>query len=215
MKLEFDLDTDGNQVLSGRLFENATFSHLELLPAMGSKIRIENCQFLRCATSPGTCIISSGVTLDDVVLSDLDCGDALRISSEAELNKVVIKGERPKALIVQPENEAGSLVPESKQVEFHLDISQFFGDVTIVGIRGMLVRKDAHRHVTVHARWKDELDWKRLGIGPFSYWKIFVKKLSVFHVEEGVFSLPDSSNKHYAETMREREALENAGIRFV
>ena len=95
---------------------------------------------------------------------------------------------------------------------FCLDISKFLGDVCVVGFRGDTVRKDPVRHVTVKASWRSELDWNALGIGPFSYWKIWVKKLAVFGAEEGVFSLPKTSDKHYGEAIKEKAILEQAGI---
>lgn len=215
MELDFNVDDYGNQVLLGDTYENCQFSHLEITPPVGRTVRIESCKFLNCSTSPGTCVISENVALDRVVISNLECGDAIRISSETDLKEVVIAGERPKALIVQPENEDNFVMPEPTETEFQLDISGFLGNVTIVGLRGNMVRRDSHRHVAVQAKWKDEVDWKGLGIGPFSYWRIFVKKLSVFNAEESVFSLPCSSDKHYAETMRERELIEKSGIECV
>ena len=214
MEIEFNSDSSGTQWLSGLVFDNSQFAHLEILPPAGRIVRIEDCQFLSCSTSPGTCVIGRGVILNNVVFSDLNCGDAIRLSSEATLKRVVVKGSRPKALIVQPEFEDHFKMTESTDTEYQLDITEFIGVVTIIGIRGKMVRKDSARHVTVHANWKDEVDWKGLGIGPFSYWKIFIKKLAVFNAEEGVFSLPDSSDKHYSETMRERELIEKSGLHF-
>ena len=39
-------------------------------------------------------------------------------------------------------------------------------------------------------------------------------KLEDFCAEEGVFSMPDASDKDYAEAMRERVKLEASGICF-
>ena len=106
------------------------------------------------------------------------------------------------------------MIPDHGEEPFQLDVTKFKGEVSIVGMRGSMVRKDGSRHVTVKSRWREEVDWKELGIGPFSYWRIFVKKSAAFKVEEGVFSLPASTDKHYAETVQERERLERAGLSF-
>lgn len=213
MKLDFKLDSFGTEVLSNQLFEGIGFSDLQISPPLGSKVRVEKCQFIDCSTSPGTCWISSGVFLEDVIFSNLDCG-GIRISSEVDLRRVVIKGEKPTSLVVQPESVEEFEMSAPKDVEFQLDISEFAGEVTIVGLRGKLVRKNPDRHVSVHESWNKEVDWKGLGIGPFSFWRIFIKKLSVCNAKEGVFSLPERRNKYFAEAMREKDLLEKAGVDF-
>lgn len=214
MKLEFDVDDLGNQVIVGRKFEKCQFSDLVISPPLSSRVRIENCEFLKCLTSPGTCRFCSGVTLDHVMIRDLDCGDAIRISSEVDFNQVIIEGKSPKSLIIKPEDKTTFAIPELKHVAFQLDISGFLGEVTILGMRSSMVRKDPNRHVTMHEKWKDEVAWTDLGIGPLSYWRIYVKQLSFLHAEEGVFSLPDPKEKSYSETMKERDILAKAGVQF-
>lgn len=213
MELDFARDEFGNEVLSGRTFENSSFSAIEILPKIGQQTRVENCKFVNCSTSPGTCVIGSGVTLKRVEIQNLDCGDAIRIDSNATLWEVVIKGSKPNALIVQPESELRLASMLHSHCEFQLDISEFYGEVTIVGLGRDMVKKDPNRHVTVECKWKDEIDWKGLGIGPFSYWRIFLKKLAVFGAEIGVFSLPHHNDKHWTESLRERTLIEKAGAK--
>jgi hypothetical protein len=214
IKLLFDIDSAGDKLLVGRTFKNMQFSDLEIIPLVGRKIRIENCSFLNCSTSPGTCVIGSDVSLHRVVISNLDCGDAIRIDTNTELMEVVISGEKPSRLIMRP-GIGNCVMSEPKHVEFQLDISSFLGEVEIVGMRGNMVRKDSSRHVIVKAVWKNEVDWKGLGIGPFSFWPILVKKLSLANAEEGVFSLPDRSDKDYTDTIRERELIEKSGVPLI
>jgi hypothetical protein len=191
--LEFSDDGKGNFELSNELFDGRIFAELKIAPRIGNTMSIRNTKFVGCKTLPGTCVIRSGVTLEDVTFSNLDCGDALRISSEATLRRVVVEGKRPKSLIVQPENEQRFVTRPCDNCGFQLDVSQFDGSVTIVGLRGDMVRKNPERHVTVKARWKNEVPWNDLGIGPFSYWRIFAVKVAVCRAEEGVFSLPKHS----------------------
>lgn len=214
IKLEFELDDLGRQVLSGRTFENIQFHDLEMVPPVGTAVRLENCKFLDCSTSPGTCVIGTDVTLDRVLFSNLDCGDALRISTGASLKEVVISGKKPHALIIQPEDQGVCLMSAANLVEFQLDIAGYTGKVSIMGMRASMVRKDPNRHVTVQSKCKTEINWNDLGIGPFSYWRIYVKKLLSCNAEEGIFSLPDSTHKDYAEIIRERYLLEKTGIRL-
>ncbi len=214
MRLEFDTDPSGNQILSGHVFENTRFHDLDVKPGVGKKTRLEHCKFLNCSTSPGTCVIAGDVALNDVVISNLDCGDAIRISSETEFNEVVIAGDSPKSLIVQPRNESGFMMRPLAGETFQLDISNFHGEVVIVGMHTKAIRKDTSRHVGVLAKWKNDVDWNALRIDPFSYWRIYIKKLMLFSADEGVFSLPSKKDKNYGQTMREMELLENLGLQF-
>ncbi|MHC2066870.1 hypothetical protein ACYFX5_05335 [Bremerella sp. T1] len=214
MQLEYDVDDSGNRFLSGRLFENVQFSDLEIAPRMGSPIRIEDCRFLNCSTSLGTCLIRRGTTLDSVVFSNLDCGDAIHVSSEVCLNRVVIEGKKPKSLFIKPQDRETFKMPEVPDTDFQLDITNFSGTVDIEGLRGNMVRKDPSRHVTIQAKWRDEVDWKGMGIGGSSYWKIFVRKLAYNNADEGVFSLPGRSHDDFSEVMHQKELLKNAGLRF-
>ncbi len=214
MQLEYDVDDSGNRFLSGRTFENVRFSHLEILPQLGKTIRIENCRFLDCSSSPGACVICPGTTLDSVDFSNLDCGRAIYIRSEVCLNRVVIEGKKPKSLFIKPQDRETFKMPEVPDTDFQLDITNFSGTVDIEGLRGNMVRKDPSRHVTIQAKWRDEVDWKGLGIGGSSYWKIFVRKLAYNNADEGVFSLPDRTHEDFAEVMQQKELLENTGLRF-
>lgn len=213
-QVDFQDDGSGNPVLSNREFEQAEFSDLTVMPPQGKIATVENVKFINCRVSPGTCVMTSDVVLDNVVFSNLDCGDALKISSEATLRRVVVAGESPSSLVVQPEFEDDFVVRPPEDIDFQLDVSEFSGSVCIVGLSGRLIRKDSNRHVVVKSSWKNEVDWKTLGIGPFSYWRIFLKKLSVFNVPEGVFSLPPSTDKHYSETIDEMSRMEGAGVCF-
>lgn len=212
--VDFQDDGSGNLIVANQEFEQAKFLDLTVMPPQGKTATVENVKFVNCKVSPGTCVITSDVVLDNVVFSNLDCGDALKISSEATLRRVVVAGDRPSSLVVQPEFEDDFSVQPPKDVDFQLDVSGFNGSVCVVGLLGSLIRKDPNRHVVIKSSWKSEVDWKTLGIGPFSYWRIFLKKLSVFNVPEGVFSLPPSTDKHYSETIDEMSRMENAGVCF-
>ncbi len=213
-QLKFTDDGLGNLSLSNQQFDGVEFADITIAPPRGKSITLSNVRFIDCKVAPGSCVITSGVVLDDVVFKNFDCGDALRISSEATVRKVVVAGERPLSLVVQPEREDHFIISDPLDATFQFDISEFAGSVCIVGVRGDFIQKDPSRHVVIKSTWKNDVDWKSLGIGPFSYWRIFLKKLSVFNATEGVFSLPPEGDKHHSETMREKENLEQVGVRF-
>jgi hypothetical protein len=214
MQLDFNNDGSGQLTLLEKTYERAVFSDMVIAPPIGTYASIVNCVFKNCETSPGTCLIRSNVSLENVSFIDFDCGDALRISSGAKLRKVTIAGRFPRMLIVRPEEGAVVDISVPDKPSFNLDISKFTGTVEIIGYGGPAVKKDPSRHVTVEHKWKSQVDWKSLGIGLASYWRVFLSKLSSFGAEQGVFSLPEPSSKKYSEALREMELLASHGIKF-
>jgi hypothetical protein len=220
MEIEYEMDDAGHKVLSGRTFEKEQFYDLELPPDHRTPTRIEHCKFMNCSTSPGTSIIGAEVTLNDVVFHNFACGDAIYINAAAELKEVVISGRKPSRVFVQPGTIVslpadldGFVMSEPQDTEFQLDISAFRGHVKIVGIRSRMVRKDPMRHVSVHAKWKDEIDWDGLDIQS-TYWKSFFFSVSELTEGEGVFSLPKKNQSGYEDAIRDKERLEKAGLCF-
>ncbi|MCC9600755.1 hypothetical protein LOC67_09280 [Stieleria sp. JC731] len=214
MQLHFNKDKEGQLHLTQEKFLGAEFSDLTLSPMTGRQLLIEKVTFEDCRVSPGTCVITSGVSMSEVRFSNLDCGDALTISSEVRLDRVVVEGTFPPALVVQPEERGLHQSNASAAKDFQLDVSGFMGDVCILGLPADRIQTDADRHAKVRLSWNEQLDWKALGIGPFSFWRIFLKKLAVFEAAEGVFSLPVRTDKHYSEIVEERRRMEAAGICF-
>ncbi|OYP37204.1 hypothetical protein [Rhodopirellula sp. MGV] len=208
----FEDDGSGNLQLADEEFHQAVFPDLTIMPRQGRSVVLKNVKFIDCEVRPGTCVITSDVVLDSVVFSNLDCGDSLTISSKVRFRRVIVAGDRPVSLVVQPESEGDLVVQSPDNDDFQLDVSRFNGSVCVIGLPGSKIVKDSSRHVLVNASWKTDVDWKTLRIGPFSYWRILLKKLSVFNASEGVFSLPLSTDKNYAETIDEMKRMENAGV---
>ena len=211
-QLEFNNQECGNMLLSERVFTDVSFANMVLVPKHGRLIELSNIEFQNCRVTPGTCVISEGVKLKNVKFASFECGDALRISSEAMLERVVISGKCPSALIIKPENK--EFATREHSADFQLDISEYFGRVSIIGLHGGSIRKDPLRHVAVKLSWKNAVDWKSLGIGPSSFWWILLKILEASSATEGVFSLPPKSDKRYSRTINEMDALKKSGLRI-
>lgn len=209
MKLEYQTDQRGNQSIADKDFKNTVFMHMTIAPYHGRTIELRNVRFENCTTSPGTCVITDGVKLTNVVFSNFDCGDALRIASEAQINQVQIIGENPSSFIVQPLNSDTYAIRESI-CDYAIDISRFSGRVNIYGFRGAAIRHNPSRHVVISTEHIDNVDWKALGIGITSFWRIILEKLQKFNATEGVFSLPD--NVRESSFMEERLKLAGLGI---
>lgn len=214
--LDLDIDASGNRSLRDKHFDGATFPELNLDTLSGTALLLERVTFLRCKTHPGTCWIRGQTILRDVLIEDLECGDALRIDSNCRFENVILRRKkRTGKLIITP---SGSGLQSYDHIDgWSLDITEFYGsEVLVVGIPSHRIRYNRDRHVVVHGRWRRELDWKGLGLSPVGFFGLTTKTLSVHGAETGVFSLPDPSNnaKYHMETVRDIEILRKAGMKI-
>ena len=212
--LEFATDANGNRRLADRRFDGATFPDLQLHPPPGTEWILERVYLSRCRTDPGTCWISRGATLRDVVIEDLDCGDALWISSNCQLERVVLKRrKRTCRLIVRP-FEGDDPLFQQRTDDWCLDITCFHGaEVEVIGVPAGKIRISPHTSSGGPQRLRTEFNWETLGLKRLGFFGIVTKKLQVHNVREGVFSLPDPGRNraHYDEAVRELEILRRAG----
>jgi len=216
ISLDLEIDASGNRCLRDRHFDRATFSELSLDTPSGTTLLLERVTFLRCRTNPGTCWISGQTTLRDVLIEDLECGDALRIDSSCRFERVVLRQKRRTGkLLIAP---SGSGLQSYDHIDgWALDITEFYGsEVLVVGVPTDRIRFNRDRHVAVLGRWRRELDWKGLGLSPLGFFGITTKALSAHGAEAGVFSLPDPDKnaKHYEEAVRDIGILRKARIQI-
>lgn len=215
--LDFDTDSDGTRRLTDRRFEDSTFHDLNLYPTHGRRLILERVSFVRCRTHPGTCWISGGTTLRDVVIEDMDCGDALRISSNCQLERVILRLRKQHcSLIVRPfKGDDPRFQQDSK--DWCLDIAEFHGhDIEVIGIPADKIRIAPACQVVVRSGWRTQFDWDEIGLKRLGFFGIVTKKLLAHNVGEGVFSLPDPkrSRTYYDEAIREMDILRRAGASF-
>ena len=207
-------DNKGNLIVEGEHYCGKRFRNLDINPKMGQTIIIRDTTFENCSVSPGTFVVSKGVVLERVEILNLDCGDAIRIDSDVILKEVVISGSKPSLLMIQPESEDLSTSALPEEVSFSVDVSRFDGEVCIIGIPSSSVKRNPDRHVIVKSSWDSTIDFQGLGIGPYSYWMIYLDKILDFNASDGVFSLPLESDPTYKETIKEKAILEKAGVSF-
>lgn len=171
-------------------------------PRDGHGIRFENVHLTRCTTVPGTCLLLGNVSLENVSFVDFDCGDAIRIKVTGRIERVVIAGRKPRALIVKS--------PGASVADDGLDIEAFQGEVDIAGIPVSSVRRSAQKHVGLIVPAEEA--WARLGISPTSYWRTMAHRIADEGAMEGVISLPRSRGKRYERHMEELVKLVGAGV---
>ena len=215
--LVFDTDPCGNRRLADRRFDGATFPDLQLHPQPGTEWILERVVFSGCHTNPGTCWISRGTTLRDVVIEDLNCGDALWISSNCQLERVILKRrKRTGRLSVRP-FEGDDPQFRQRADDWCLDITGFHGhEVEVFGVPVSRIRFDPTRQVVVRRDWRTAFDWDAIGLKRLGFFGIVTAQLVAHQVGEGIVSLPAASRNlaRYEEARREMEILRRAGAVF-
>lgn len=206
-------DETGNVLLSRTKFLNEKFYDFTLRPTAGCIAEISDVHFDNCIVTSGTCLIRKGSILRNVVFTDFKCGDAMHISSEVTLDNVKIKGEKyPQMLWIRPQNEHQIIHTLNEDYLFSLDISEFKGEVSITGISTKKVLINTEKHIIVKSKWMDSVNWKELGIGGLSYWKMMAKKVASDRSEEGIFSLPPKNGRNYEKHLVDLQKLKDAGF---
>ena len=209
MKVPFTESKDGNRLLENQTFVDEVFDSLVIDPPWGSSATVSNTTFVNCRTSPGTCTIGPLATLNNVEFVDLDCGDAIHIDAAATLNQVTIRGSKPGSVLIKPKTDQE--IPASDSIDWHLDLTEYQGEVVIVGLAADKIKKAAN-HVGVRSAWSESVDWKGLDIGPVSFFRLALRQIR--NVDQGVFSLPAVGSSNFEQTMREKERLSAAGCVF-
>lgn len=216
MKFEDKLNAGGNGCLhlENATFNNETFEQFALRPAVGTTATLVNVQLVGCRITPGTCLIREGAILRDVLFDEFECGDAMHINAEAFLERVVIKGRRsPKRVEIKPHNDDRSgLFERYGDIDLALDLSDFYGEVSVIGVPADKVKINPDQHVRIMCDRFDNTDLKALGIGGLSYWKLIAGKVAGAGVREGVFSLPSKKVRNYEKSMNELKKLVEAGV---
>lgn len=198
--------------LENKKFAKESFLDFTLRPSAGEHIKLTNVGFDNCSVE-GSCVIRDGVTLKDVTFSNFSCSGALHISAETELDNVKIIGEnRPSMIWVRSQIETDE--PACSYVDGHitLDISKYFGEVSITGIPANTVKINPEAQVIIDVKLLDIVDWKALGFNPLSYWKLMAKKVLAEKSQHGVFSFPPESGRNYERSMSELAILREEGL---
>ena len=132
------------------------------------------------------------------------------------LSALVIRGTKPSKVIVKPTGIEGEAVADHSPDAIALDISGFQGDVEILGLPSTAVLHNPQRHICIHGNWKERSDeWRAVGIGPFSYLGICLKKVTLGGHECGFFGLPKPRSKLHEEVTTEIQILtDELGLSF-
>ena len=197
--------------MQDREFSSETFSDFRLPGPSGSAV-LERVRFHNCRVYPVAVQIDGGATLRQVLFEDFSCGDAMYVSSDVLLDRVVIRGRaKPKMICVSAPARAYEL-PDCRDVEWCLDIREYDGEVSIAGPPGDKILRAPGRQVLFDNAKLVDVDWETLGIHALSYWKILARKSRGSGAAAAVYSTPLASGRNYERSMRELEILRSEGI---
>ncbi|MFM2479657.1 hypothetical protein [Celerinatantimonas sp. MCCC 1A17872] len=207
---EFNISIDGDMKISNKKYFDVSFDDFMLNPMDNKRMKICDVTFDKCKILSHQAYIMKGVTLNNVIFEDFNCGDILNISSEAELvNVKIIGGDSPKMIWIRPESKNITNSNYSKHCQ--LDISEYSGEVSITGVSVELIKINTQEHILIRVKRFNSIDWNSLGISALSYWKIMLRKVIADNSESGIFSLPPSTGKNYHRSMNELLILKEHG----
>lgn len=189
-------------------FAERCFSDFYLRPENRQKIEISNVQLIGCKVKNGASAIRKGVSLRDFVMQDFVCSDALHISAEVFMSNVKIVGnKKPSILWIKKQSECSCNSNSYPDGHIALDISDYSGEVCIIGINSKFVKRNPKEHIVIDLELLDGFNWKKAGISAVSYWKLMVKKVAAAKANEGIFSMPPETGRNYKRSLAELDIL--------
>ncbi len=223
--LGIEVNQDGNSiVLCDKEFNNLEFNEIIIGPVKKDElsIKLENVVFRNCDITSRRFVVREGVILKNVVFDNVESEDALTISTNAVLENVVVKGNsKNSALWIRPDevfdekrdSELKNWVSsETDDIDLMLDISNYEGEVEVLGLPAEKIKFNSSCHFLITNDWKDKCDWNELDISPTSFWRLSLRRLKIFDVESGIFSLPQKNDKRIDSALVELEKLKAIGV---
>lgn len=175
-------------------------------------VLVDHCFFNKCVVQ-GEFRIAHGTIVSNVCFNDVRSADLMTISAMAVLDQVVVKGDRNCAgLWVKPPEAMAENVRENLKkwkeryddsIDLMLDFSDFKGrQVEVLGLPLDKLKWNGEMHIPmVKAKFSKSI-WKELRFPVNSFWFMRFKRLELFDVSEGVFSLPSNRIKNMLKQCR-------------
>lgn len=208
---DFFTSNNGNYEIRNRNFTGQSFTDFVAWPQIGSKILIENVKFIDCKLTEGSARIGPGVVLKNIIFQNFACGNFIQISTSASLQQLVFMGQVPNTVVIRPEENISRL-EDYKDVDFCVDIEQYNGEVSIIGLPLNKIKINSEYHIKIDSKAFDTINWSNLGISPISFWGIAIKKIKITGSVGGVFSFPKKNTSYYKKFLNELQILNSEGI---
>lgn len=218
------LNTASPRHLSGSYFEGQNLDSVLLGPGdpPNALVSMEDSVFSKCKIK-GEFRVAPGVMLKNVLFDNVWSSDGLTVSTQAVLDQVVVKGGRGgSGLWIKPSEFVEAQIRDryeqwaheaSQSVEWMIDFSELDGnEVEVVGLPASKLRWNMDRHILIESQWTKSEAWKALDLPITSFWRMRLKRLELFGAAEGVYSIPNQSDKKYAQFKDEMSRLIAAGL---
>lgn len=206
--------------LQGVNFDRLRFDRLLFGPGSPESglVKVSNCSFTKCEVN-GSFRIAHGVEMDSVVFNDMRSPDAMIINTQTVLSRVVVSGgKKASSLWVKPSETERSRpalnnwLETASQNELALDFSNLQSHVEVVGLPLSRLLWNSEAHAPLSLDWVSHPGWKELGLTPNGFWERRVLRLKDFGCTEGVFTIPEKSNRLHQAAMEDLGKMQAAGF---
>lgn len=171
---------------------------------------MEDVLFQECRFPRGMLFLGA-LELRNVEFRDTRSGGEMAFEESVLLDRVRFSGRFPDSIEnSSPTELAGS--PDYSDVEWALDITDYFGEVAVFGPPLAKIRCDPERHVKLRAASLISVDWEAFGVPPLTYWRIAAKRASIVPAEGTVAMIPSLNDREDAEARDQLKRLRDAGI---
>lgn len=182
------------KIVSNSKYVDEHFEEFYFLPQQDGAIDLlENIEIKNCQANYSG-IIAIGFRVKNLTIENLKCGGVLKIHSEVPLEKVKISGKFPKSLRIEPFEDG-----QYNHPNYSLDISEYRGEVEIIGVDTQRIKIDPSLHVKICLEQHNQIDLGSLP--PFNIVRIMIEKLSLSSARQGVFQIYDEYKLDYEEAI--------------
>jgi hypothetical protein len=195
---------EGRAVIEGQIFDGETFETFALNPLVDAGVVLRNCEFRNIEIKKGVFQLGENVVLDHASFENVRVDGVMDVHSGVNMKATRFSDFR-KASMLWIRNVLQDRCFLNNSID--LDVSEFYGELVIVGNDVSRVRIDTRRHVFVSSQLADQ---SSLGLNRANFFRSSSSKVKVAGGAFGVFSLPNSRVDD-AEFLRQLDVLQERG----
>lgn len=148
------------------------------------------------------------------MFNQCDFGGLLGLAPEVYLDHVVFKSRSKKVLLeYQPLLEDTVHYIDYPEGHLALDISEFYGDIKIIGLYPRVVKIDPERQVVLYKEKLSKVPWENFSLEEKFHWKSAYNTLAYYtNCESGIFNMPKKDDHLYPHEMKFYNYLKQQGL---
>ena len=202
-------------VLEDHRFEKTIFNSVQNPPPLNQSYILRRVTFDRCITEIGPFRLSTGWELEDVSICKMKAWRVL-ISAQVPLRNVKITSyAKAGRLEILPSISTENLPCRQFDLEdYELDVSEYKGDLRIMGINAAAVKIDPARQFRLRLTDPKLNSSEVPGLDPQSLMSIALNQMKGWCVRDAILSLPAPKDKNFEQEKHALGALIQAGIAF-